>query len=59
MYSNLTQARANGLVIPRELVTVLGQFQTTQSELYTVRSNHAKLLRWTVDMGETMTELLK
>ncbi|KAH9208943.1 hypothetical protein DL95DRAFT_414326 [Leptodontidium sp. 2 PMI_412] len=48
MYSNLTQARANGLIIPRELVTVLGQFQTTQSELYTIQ----KLLNYELPLWE-------
>jgi hypothetical protein len=27
--------------------------------LSTIKSNHAKLLRWTLDMGETMKGLLK
>lgn len=36
-----------------------GQYQTTQSELYTVKSNHTKLLRWSVDMGEAMKTLAK
>jgi hypothetical protein len=38
---------------------VKGQYQTTQSELYTVKSNHTKLLRWSVDMGEAMKTLAK
>jgi len=58
-YYNLPQVGANELTIPRELVTVKGQFQTAQSELYTINSNHAQLLRWTLDMGETMKALLK
>ena len=29
------------------------------SELYTIKSNHAQLLRWTLDMGETVKALLK
>ena len=36
-----------------------GQFQTANSELYTIKSNHTQLLRWTLDMGETVKALLK
>ncbi|CZT07015.1 uncharacterized protein RAG0_12602 [Rhynchosporium agropyri] len=42
-----------------ELVTVKGQVQTANSELYTIKSNHTQLLRWTLDMGETVKALLK
>ncbi|CZT53507.1 uncharacterized protein RSE6_15122 [Rhynchosporium secalis] len=45
--------------VKRELVTVKGQFQTANSELYTIKSNHTHLLRWTLNMGETMKALLK
>ncbi len=47
------------LTMPRELVTVKGQLQTALSEIYTVKSNHAQLLRWTLDMGATVRTLLK
>ncbi|KAH6704161.1 hypothetical protein BKA61DRAFT_581405 [Leptodontidium sp. MPI-SDFR-AT-0119] len=45
--------------VKRELVTVKGQFQTANSELYTIKSNHTQLLRWTLDIGETVKALLK
>ena len=51
-YSSLPQDGADRLTIRRDLVTVKGQYQATQSELYTVKSNHTKLLSWTMDMNE-------
>jgi hypothetical protein len=42
-----------------ELLTLKGQFQTQQSELCTLKSNHTKLLRWSMDMGEVMKAIGK
>jgi hypothetical protein len=42
-----------------ELLTLKGQFQTQQSKLYILKSNHTKLLRWSMDMGKVMKAIGK
>jgi len=36
-----------------------GEVQSARSELYTIKSNHAELMRWTMDTNEALKAMMK